>query len=398
MKLRRPVRSRHRSAGTRRTVLIANPGADLYGSDRMVLETIRALVEADHRVVLTVPGPGPLVDRARSAGAEVISMPTAIIRKSALKPAGLIRLAVDAVRSVPPGLGLLRAVRPDLVLVNTITAPLWFALARVRGIPSVCHVHEGESSAARPVRIALAAPLLLADTVIANSEFSLGVLAGAIPALRRRAVVIYNAVAGPASTGPARERLDGPVRLLYVGRLSARKGPDVAVAAVALLRERGVPAHLTLVGAVFPGYEWFEADLRRSIDDADIDDAVTFAGFADDRWPATAASDIVLVPSTSDEGFGNVAVEAGLAARPLVVSDLTGLREASAGVSSAVRVPSSDPGAIADAVTAVTADWPAYRDAAVADAEALADRYSHRRYAEQINAVVLDQLSPTTSR
>ncbi len=364
----------------------------------MVLETIAALVEADHRVVLTVPGPGPLVDRARRAGAEVVTTPTAIIRKSALKPAGLVRLAVEAVRAVGPGVRLLRDVQPDLVLVNTITAPLWFALARARRIPSVCHVHEGESSAARPVRVALAAPLLLTSQVIANSEFSLSVLATAIPVLRRRAVVVFNAVAGPPSVTPARPSLEAPIRLLYVGRLSARKGPDMAVEAVALLRDRGVEASLTLVGAVFAGYEWFERQLRDDIERAGTGDRITFAGFTDDRWPATQACDIVLVPSTSDEGFGNVAVEAGLAARPLVVSDLTGLREAAAGVSSAIRVPSSDPGAIADAVVAVAEDWTAYRDRAVADAEELADRYSHRRYAEQINAVVLDQLSATTSR
>lgn len=388
----RPAGRRTKPVQAQRTVLIANPGADLYGSDRMVLETVAALAGAGHRVVLTVPGPGPLIELARRAGAEVLTTPTPIIRKSALRPIGMITLIAETARSIAPGVRLFRAIRPDIVLVNTITPPLWFGLARVFRVPLIAHVHEGEASVPRPVRIALAAPLLLADRLIVNSEFSLGVVAEAIPALRQRAVVIYNAVAGPPSVTAARPVLKAPIRLLYVGRLSARKGPDVAVRAVALLRDRGVEVSLTLVGAVFAGYEWYLRELEREIEAAGIGDRVELAGFQTDRWPATQESDIVVVPSTVDEPFGNVAVEAGLAARPLIVSDMSGLLEAAAGIRSAVQVPPSDPEAIADAVTAIAADWANYSDQAISDAAELAERYSHQGYAAQVNAVVLDLL------
>ena len=232
----------------------------------MVLETVAALVGAGHRVVLTVPGPGPLIELARRAGGEVVTTRTPIIRKSALRPVGMIGLIADTARAIVPGVKLIRTIRPDVVLVNTITPPLWFALARSLGVPVIAHVHEGEASVPRPVRIALAAPLLLANRLIVNSEFSLGVIAEAIPALRRRAVVIYNAVAGPPTVDAARPVLEAPIRLLYVGRLSARKGPDVAVRAVALLRDRGVEVSLTLVGAVFAGYEWYQRELETVIE------------------------------------------------------------------------------------------------------------------------------------
>ena len=76
-----------------RTVLVANPGADLYGSDRMALEDVRALVRAGRRVFVTVPGPGPLVDLLTGAGASVLVQPTPIVRKSLASPRGLLRLA-----------------------------------------------------------------------------------------------------------------------------------------------------------------------------------------------------------------------------------------------------------------------------------------------------------------
>ncbi len=378
---------RQPTAGTS-TVLIANPGADLYGSDRMVLETVAALAGAGYRVILTVPGPGPLIEAAQTFGAEVVQAPTPIIRKSAMRPRGLVTLLATTARAVLPGIQLLRRTRPALVIVNTITPPLWFPLARLLRIPVVCHVHEGEASASRLVRIGLATPLRMADRLIVNSTFSLAVITDVLPSLRHRAVVIYNAVAGPTTVQPARPTPEAPIRLLYVGRLSARKGPDVAIRSMAVLRDRGVEATLTLVGAVFPGYEWFQQQLVDEIAEAGLADRVTFAGFQDDRWPATEAADIVLVPSTVDEPFGNVAVEAGLAARPQVVSDMSGLREAASAIRSAVRVPPSDPDAIADAVEEIVTNWQQFRRWACEDAETLPERYSRQRYAEEVSRVV----------
>ena len=65
---------------------------------------------------------------------------------------------------------------------------------------------------------------------------------------------------------------------------------------------------------------------------------MTFSGFTDDVWAHLAAADLVLVPSQGDEPFGNTAVEAMLAARPVVVSSSSGLDEAVAGYGSAQRV------------------------------------------------------------
>ena len=55
------------------------------------------------------------------------------------------------------------------------------------------------------------------------------------------------------------------MRLVVTGRISPRKGQEVAVDALERLRERGRPATLDLVGAVFPGYEWCERDLRARV-------------------------------------------------------------------------------------------------------------------------------------
>lgn len=375
-----------------RTILIANPGADLYGSDRMVLETVAAMRAAEWRVAVAVPRDGPLIPYLRELGAEVHACPTPVIRKSAMKPLGLAKLLLELVRAIPPAVRLIRRVDPAIVCVSTITAPLWFLVSRALRRPVVCHVHEGEASASRLVLKAINLPLFLAKRLIINSKFSLGVLAGVFPRLARRTVVVYNAVRGPVTPAEPRVDLSPPYRLLYVGRLSPRKGPDVAIRAVSLLLKRGVPAHLDLVGAVFPGYEWFQSELDELVRAEHLEQAVTFHGFQQDTWPFAAAADIVLVPSTVDEPFGNTAVEAALAGRPLVVSSIAGLLEAADGLESAIQVDPSDPEQIATAVEKIVVSWEHFRQAAGRDAGVSATRYSPASYADGVRAVIKEAL------
>lgn len=379
---------RRGDAARAQTVLVANPGADLYGSDRMLLETVSALRGRGERVVVTVPEDGPLVPEIESRGGEVRICPTPVIRKALLRPLGLVQLGAEIARSIPPSLGLIRNVDPGVILVNTITPPLWLLLAKLSRRPAICHVHEGEASASGVLRKAINLPLLLADRLIVNSEFSRGVLVDALPVLASRAEVVYNSVPGPKSIVPPRMELQGTWRILFVGRLSPRKGPDVAIRALALLRAQGADASLDLVGAVFPGYEWFEHDLRRLVERLGLEERVRFNGFQPDSWDFTAGCDIVVVPSTVDEPFGNTAVEAVLSARPLAVSGVGGLPEAVKGFRAARIVAPGDPQGLADAITDIGSNWAMYRQAAIDESAVAQQRYSARRYADRILAVV----------
>lgn len=344
------------------TVLVAHPSPDLYGSDRVLLESISGLVASGRRVVLTLPTEGPLVASAERRGAEVRLCPTPILRKSALTPVGFVRLVGETVKAFGPGLGLIRDVDAEAVLVNTLTIPLWLFLGRVSRVRTICHVHEAEASQRRAVRTLLYAPLLLANRLLVNSRFSLDALSDAWPLLRRRATVIYNGVPGPEQVpDPPRADISDQVRLLFLGRLSPRKGPQVALEALAELRGRGVPATLDLLGSVFPGYEWFESELRARAAELGLSAEVRFLGFDPEVWHHLSQADIVLVPSTVDEPFGNTAVEAMLAQRPLVVSETSGLKEAAAGFASSRFVKPGDATAIADAVAGLVDDWPVVR-------------------------------------
>lgn len=357
-----------------------------------MLETVQGLVESGSRVLVALPGPGPLIAEVLNRGARVTICPSPVLRKSALRPFGFFRLLADSVRGLASGSRLVQRARPDIVYVSTLTVPLWLILGRATGCRVLCHVHEAESSAPLLLRKGLVVPLFLAHNIIANSEFSRQVLGSAFESLAARTTVIYNGVPGPPAITTARDRIDGAARLLYVGRLSERKGVDVAVSAVAELLDRGIPAELDVVGAVFPGYEWYDAHLADQVERLGLGKRVRFHGFENPIWTRLADTDIALVPSRWDEPFGNTAVEAVLAGRPLITSDTSGLREAVAGFESVIRVTPGDATAIADAVESMLIRWSDYHRLALAGAVDGIRRFAPTQYRARIVSLLARML------
>jgi glycosyltransferase involved in cell wall biosynthesis len=371
-------------------VLVAHPSADLYGSDRMTVETVAALRDRGVDVVVTLPVDGPLAAQVRRRGARVVVRRAPVLRKQALTPRGFLALLATALTALPGSVRLLREVRPSTVYVATLTLPLWLVLARCLRIRTVCHVHEAERGVPRLVRRLLAAPLRLAHVVVVNSAVSRGVVVEDCRPVASRLRVVRNGVAAPAVVVPPRTQFAEPLRLVFVGRVSARKGADLAVDAVARLAELGVPARLEIVGDTVPGADEYRDGLHLRTTDAGLADLVIFAGFVPDVWPHLQAADVVLVPSRGDESFGNVAVEAVLAARPVLVADVAGLREAVGPYPGAGVVCGGDAAAWAVAVLGVRSSWPALRSQVLRDAEDAA----RDRYRREIADVLLSGVPP----
>ncbi len=375
------------SAASRRTVLLAHPGAEMFGSDRMLLESAIGLVDAGNRVVVALPGRGLLDQALRAAGAEVVIVPMLVLRKSLLTPRGLPVLVRDALRGLGAAWRLIGRLRPDAVYVSTIIVPQWPLVARLRRVRSVSHVHEAEASGSRIVNRILYLPHLASHRTLVNSRFSLETIRSALPSLAERSIVVYNGVASPDDPPAPRERVDQPLRVLYVGRLSPRKGPDLVIDAASILRARGLDVTVTLLGAVFAGYEWFEEQLREQSRASGV--TVEFAGFHPEIWPFLADSDVLVVPSRVDEPFGNTAVEGVLARRPVIASDSSGLREAAGGYASSRLVPAGDPDAIADALVEISDTWSETGASTESDRTEALRRHAPPAYRATIAAAVL---------
>lgn len=373
-------------------ILVAHPGSQLYGSDRVALDSIRAMVERGWEVTLTTPTSGPLTRKARELGARTVSIDVPVLRKSVLNPLGLLQLLWQTIRSLVPAVRLARRSGADGIYISTVTVPFWSIIGRVAGRPMVCHLHEAEAGAPGIVRKLIARPVLLSRLVISNSDFSLRTLMADLGSRRPRSRVILNPIPVEGSTTEPRAELRPPVQILFVGRLSPRKGPQVAVAAVEELTSRGLDVSLSLLGDTFTGYEWFERQLHEMVELAGLQENVRFLGFRDDVWPYLAATDIVVIPSTVPEPFGNTAVEAVVARRPVVASAIGGLVQAVGDYPSARLVEPDSPTDLADALAGIIADWDQFRGDAGPAADVARERHSFDRYAEKLTEVLTDAM------
>ncbi|MBC7518307.1 MAG: glycosyltransferase family 4 protein [Microbacteriaceae bacterium] len=380
-----------RKDGARATVLVAHLGSELYGSDRVLLESVVGLVGGGNRVVVALPSAGPLVAALTTSGARVVICPTPVLRRSVLRPRGMVRLLADTARGLVAGARLIRSIQADVIYVNTVTIPHWVLLARIYRVPVVVHVHEAEESLSKLGQQILTFPLLFATRVVSNSNYTVAVLAAAHHRLSR-STVIYNGIPGPEEVTPSRASLDSTLHLLYIGRLSPRKGLDCVLDAMVELKRRGVSCTLALVGAVFPGYEWYEQQLRAQVTALGLYEQVSFEGFRATIWADLAAADAVVVPSPN-ESFGNIAVEAILGGRPVITSNAPGLAEATAGYQIAQNFPVGDVEALCRALTWVVDDWPQIAAAAHADIALAQSRHSPTEYHRQVLELVSDMVT-----
>ncbi len=146
--------------------------------------------------------------------------------------------------------------------------------------------------------------------------------------------------------------------VLFVGRLSAQKGADDLLRALALLVAQRPLVRLTIVGA---GAE--DAALRELADALDITGRVTFLGAL---APAQVAAEyrrasVLAVPSSTgrrgeEEGFGLVAAEAMAAGLPVVVTSTGGLTDIVTEGQTGLLVPAREPRAMAAALARVLGD------------------------------------------
>lgn len=376
---------------------LTHAGAELYGADRVFLESARALAATDARVVTVLPCDGPLVSLLNDAGSEVFISPSPVLRKSMLSPLGLVRLTGSFITGAARGVRLLRKIRPETIYVNTVTTPLWPFLGKLLRIPVLVHVHEAERTAPKLLRTALAFPLIFADSIVCNSSYSAGALHEVIPRLAPRTKVVYNGLPGPETVIRAREIAHPPLRVLYVGRLSERKGVHTLIEAMSQLQATGLDARLDVVGAVFPGNEEYLASLERQVAAASLSDVVQFRGFDPQVWDWFASCDVAAVPSAVDEPFGDTAVEAVLAARPVIASRTPGLTEAAGDYDCVQLVESGNAAALAQAIQNVHEQWPDFSAAAFTDSAAAALKHSPELYGQRIYDELLALLPAPTA-
>jgi len=169
-----------------------------------------------------------------------------------------------------------------------------------------------------------------ASAVIATSKQEVEELAGG-GISRAKVVLRRNGVEVPAAL-PERgtfRRVQGisaeTKLILFLGRLSAKKSPDMLLEAVASLPAEidGKPVMLVFAG---PDEGAMQRQLEELASRLDMRKRVRFLGgvFGSEKWALYRDADVFVLPS-QNENFGNTAAEAVAAGTPVIVSESCGI-------------------------------------------------------------------------
>lgn len=180
-----------------------------------------------------------------------------------------------------------------------------------------------------------------------------------------------------------------PVVVTMVARLLRDKGVQEFVQAARLLRERGVPVTMRLVGGVDAGNP--ASATPAEVEAWQREGCVQALGERADVPQLYADSHIAVLPSYR-EGLPKSLIEAAACGRAVVTTDVPGCRDAIDPGKTGMLVPVRDPQALADAIARLAGDA-AQRQAMGAAGRALAEREFNIERVARIHVDLYDTLS-----
>ena len=364
-------------------ILCVHQGGELYGSDRIFLQSVEAMrsawPHASIKVVLAADG--PLRGLLEGPADEVV-----------VRPLGVLRLANPLLTLFKMTLGLpyfagkaaMDIAAADVAYINTTVIADFQIAARFFRDRCVVHAHEIPKRRAMPVIRSLLK--WSRAHVIMNSRATCTALA--LPD-RQATALVYNGAA--AVENPQALELPGvftqkrPLRLAMLGRLSNQKAQDLLIDAIALLpKDDAARLRLRIVGSAYLDREEPVRELEAQIGEAGLEGVVTLEPFTDDPREVYRWADICVIPSRLPESFGMVAIEAMAEARTVIASAHGGPVEIVIDGETGWLVEPDNASALADAIAAALADPVQVRKRADASLRRFDETFSSQSMAQSL--------------
>lgn len=304
-------------------------GEQYSGLERLVDQLAAAAPLHGFRLVLALLKPDRMRQRMSSQAAQLHDVPM----RSRVDLEVADRVATIAV-----------AAGCRLVHTHTVRSALVARrLQRSIGLPWLHHVHSPALHESNHVvmnvanYLAEAFVMRRADQVVTVSQALAGYVRARYRVPRARIEVVANGVAD-AAVGDERadEMADEmphgiaaqagkEVTLLTLGLFRPRKGIEHLVQAAGLLRDAGHTFRLCLAGEFADA--GYGASIRSLIDRLRLRDRVELPGFVADVDAVLRGCDVFVLPSLKGEGMPMALLEAMARARPVIASDIDGIRE-----------------------------------------------------------------------
>ena len=219
---------------------------------------------------------------------------------------------------------LKRLFRPEIVHIFFTDPSVFFHLQTSEAYPApmLLSLHIGLPQRVNSENSLLMRTFHSAQWVTAASQAMLSAARQLVPEIIPYSSCIYNGLECPRE--PVKPPSAGSQRILCVGRTVRDKGFDLALVALASLKDQ-----FPLVQMVIAGNGGAKEQLEDQAQRLGVSDRVTFLGWVkhEDVPALMNEATFVVMPSRWEEAFGLVALEAALMGRPVIATRVGGLPE-----------------------------------------------------------------------
>lgn len=295
------------------------------GAEQCLLEYVDVLQKHGHTCWVAVPGRGAMTEKlnANKINHKVLPLSWAI------QPRDSQGALVGSGESFIELYKYAQAVKPDIIVVNTVVVPWGLYVGKTLGIPTLLLAHEIINDKQQALAIAPNYEVYTqnlnrnTDYIIYNSQFVKNEFAKDFTLPKTSQGILYPS---PNIDSQLIQRtlknnvIEDTITIGIFGSLSPRKNQTEALEAACILKKDGVRFRIDLYGDMNDiGYV---TSLKKFINQNKLDDYVKLCGFSENVYATMNTYNIVLSTSIN-EPFGRTLLEGQLFER-LVITNNTG--------------------------------------------------------------------------
>ncbi len=356
-----------------KTIMYLHAGAEMYGSDKVLLQLVTGLDKKQFKPIVVLPEHGPLEHTLISnhIQTEVILYP--ILRRKYFNPKGFLNYVSGYLRSEKKLTVLAKKYQVDLIHVNTLAVLEGITLKKRIKKPLIWHVHEILLSPKFMWKLTAYLSAKYADKIVVVSNATGEHLKKAGYAKKNQIVTIYNGIKLPGQSNHSDFRRDYGIPsdafvFGHVGRINAWKGQEDFLEASLKLMPDYPRMHILFSGDAYKGEEWREDKLKKEIDESGFRNRIHYLGFQKDIDRVYRTMDTLVSTSNGRETFSLVVAEAMSWSKPVIAYDVAGPSELIENNKTGYLVPAKDLVELADKMRILL------------DTNSIKDNFGHQAY------------------
>lgn len=306
-----------------KTILFFHQSAELYGSDKSILNLLRFL-RNHYNIILLLPEDGPLINECEKIKIEYHILDLFKISRASINLKFPFIFNKKINKSIVNINRIVNKRKIDLVYTNTLAIIIGAYWSHKKNIQHIWHIREIIEN---PFFIKNIYRYLLksyANKIICNSNATQEWIANNKD-LRSKSSVVWNGV-NPIKTKSCKDK--NKITISLIGRINKWKGQTLLIHAIKrLIKNNILNIKVLIVGSVHSSQAHLLDKLKTEISNLDLGEFVEIIKFTSSIDSIYNRTDIIVVPSIRPEPFGLVAIEGMSANIPIIGSNDGGLKE-----------------------------------------------------------------------